>query len=62
MANIYAPNKQYTGISAGVNFINGFGETDNPHLIDWFKKHGYNVEKVKQSADDKTKSTEDKKD
>lgn len=44
MAKIYAPNKQYTGISAGVPFVNGAGETDDPHLIDWFKAHGYEVE------------------
>ena len=45
MAKIYAPNKQYTGISAGVSFINGVGETTDPHLIDWFKSKGYEVEK-----------------
>lgn len=41
---IMAPNKQYSGISAGVAFSNGFGETDNPHLIEWFREHGYGVE------------------
>jgi hypothetical protein len=54
MANIYAPNKQYTGISAGVGFISGVGETDKPYLLDWFKTHGYTVEKVKQPADKKS--------
>lgn len=44
MAKIYAPNKQYSGISASVAFAKGVGETDNPHLIDWFKDHGYTVE------------------
>lgn len=43
MAKIYAPNKQYTGISASVPFANGVGETSIPHLMDWFKKHGYTV-------------------
>lgn len=41
---IYAPNKQYTGVSASVFFVNGVGETDNQHLIAWFKEHGYRVE------------------
>ncbi len=48
MAKIIAPNKQYTGISASVPFINGQGETDSPALIDWFKQHGYSVEEEDQ--------------
>lgn len=43
MAKIFAPNKQYTGLSAGVAFANGEAETDNPHLIEWFRVHGYQV-------------------
>lgn len=44
MAKIICPNKQYTGVSASVAFANGVGETDNLHLIDWFKARGYTVE------------------
>lgn len=44
MAIIKAPNKEYNGISAGVTFINGIGETYSPHLMDWFREHGYKVE------------------
>lgn len=44
MAKITTPNKQYTGISASVTFVNGIGQTDNPNLIQWFKAHGYAVE------------------
>lgn len=44
MAKIFAPNKQYNDISAGVQFVQGIGETTNPHLIEWFKNHGYEVE------------------
>lgn len=43
---IYSPNKDYTGMSASVNFCNGVGETENPHLIEWFKEHGYEVEET----------------
>lgn len=43
MAKIIAPNKQYTGTSAGVDFIKGIGETSNPYLIRWFKERGYLV-------------------
>ncbi|WP_349947339.1 hypothetical protein ABFV83_02300 [Lacrimispora sp. BS-2] len=41
---VYAPNKQYTGVSASVSFCNGAGETDDPHLLNWFRSHGYEVE------------------
>ena len=41
---VYSPNKEYTGISASVPFCNGTGETDDPHLIEWFKEHGSTVE------------------
>lgn len=44
MAKIYSPNKQYVGISAGVTFFQGVGEATDEYLIDWFKKHGYEVE------------------
>lgn len=45
---IYSPNKDYTGISASVPFCGGVGETDDPHLIDWFKNHGYTVEEPEE--------------
>ena len=41
---IYSPVKDYTGVTAGVGFSNGVGETDSPHLIGWFKENGYKVE------------------
>ena len=41
---VYAPNNNYTGVSASVAFCNGVGETDNPHLLKWFRTHGYKVE------------------
>ena len=40
---IYAPNKDANGVYASVSFVNGVGETDNPHLIEWFRSHGYHV-------------------
>lgn len=40
---IYAPVKDANGVWASVRFVNGVGETDNPHLIEWFKNHGYKV-------------------
>lgn len=40
---IYSPNKDYTGVSASVPFCGGVGEAEDPHLIQWFKDHGYRV-------------------
>lgn len=53
MARIYAPNKEYNGVTASIPFIKGIGETDNPHLIKWFKQHGYKVEDEKKPEDKK---------
>ena len=44
MAKIHAPNRVYTGLSAGVSFVNGEGITEDPYLIKWFRAHGYTVE------------------
>lgn len=41
---IYAPVKDANGVWASVRFVNGVGETNNPALIEWFKKHNYRVE------------------
>lgn len=43
MAKIIAKNKQYTGVSATVQFVKGVGETDKDYLIKWFKDNGYEV-------------------
>lgn len=44
---IYAPVKDATGVWCSVYFKNGVGETKNPHLIKWFKNHGYQIEDEK---------------
>lgn len=44
MAKVFAPNKGYTGVVAGVSFVNGMGETDNRWLLMWFEENGYEVE------------------
>lgn len=60
---VYSPNKDYTGVSASVPFCGGVGETDDPYLLDWFKKHGYTVEesesvKASENAETSEKSEE----
>lgn len=60
MAIIYSPNKNYTGITASVSFINGKGETNNPWLIQWFKTHNYIVkEELEEKEDKENKGSEE---
>ncbi|WP_052447236.1 hypothetical protein [Clostridium polynesiense] len=54
MVKIFAPNKEYTGVSASVDFLNGVGETDNPALLNWFREHGYEVEGDKNPEGEKS--------
>ena len=54
MAIIKAPNQEYTGLSAGVTFINGVGNTDNMHLIEWFKENVYEV--IEEDSEDTKKA------
>ncbi len=42
---IYAPVKDFDGLRNNVRFVRGVGETDNPQVIEWFRSHGYTIEK-----------------
>ena len=55
---IYSPNKEYTGVSASVPFCNGMGETEDPHLIKWFKDHGYKVDEESNAEQKGEETTE----
>ena len=57
MAKVYAPLKDYSGISASFTFVNGVGETDNENLLEWFEEKGYTVEREKPKR--AKKATED---
>ena len=41
-------NKSYTGVVAGVAFVNGEAKTDNSWKADWFLENGYEVEEIKE--------------
>ena len=49
---IYAPVKDTNGVYASVMFRNGVGETDKPHLIEWFKRNGYTIEGGQETITD----------
>lgn len=56
MAKVYSPNKKYDGITAGVQFSNGVGETKDKYILSYLKEKGYIVEDVKQKADGELES------
>lgn len=56
MAKVYAPNKDYNGVTASVPFTNGVGFSSNPYLLDWFKEHGYKVEDGDSETTSETKT------
>lgn len=41
---ITTPNPQYNGETAGVRFVNGKGETDDPRALAYFERRGYTIE------------------
>lgn len=45
MWRILSPNTEYNGITAGVTFVGGVGETD-VEPSDYFQRHGYTVAEV----------------
>lgn len=44
MAKITAPNEEFTGKRGQVAFVDGKAGTDDPSMIAYFKRHGYEVE------------------
>ncbi|MEG0165649.1 hypothetical protein [Anaerorhabdus sp.] len=44
---VKSPNESFRGVCASVSFLNGVGYTSNEHLVEWFKKHGFEVTEKK---------------
>lgn len=44
MAIIKTKIPNFTGYRASVFFKHGVGSTNDEHLIDWFRTHGYTIE------------------
>jgi hypothetical protein len=47
---VRAPNKAHNGRTAGVQFRDGVGETDNPAALAYFQRAGYEVTAGKLAA------------
>ncbi|MCU1441132.1 MAG: hypothetical protein JWP85_2129 [Rhodoglobus sp.] len=50
MAKITAPVEGFNGISAGTQFTDGVGETDDENAIAYFERQGYTVGEVAAPA------------
>ncbi|HEY9409332.1 MAG TPA: hypothetical protein VIQ30_22635 [Pseudonocardia sp.] len=44
MARITTPVAKFTGHVAGVDFVDGVGETDDQSRLSYFARHGYTIE------------------
>ena len=51
MANITTPVEGFTGVTVGVSFVDGKGETDNESAIAYFHRHGYGVESAEKAVE-----------
>ena len=56
---VYAPVKDFDGLRNNVRFVKGVGETDNPTVIEWFRTHGYTVEKCENSYENHSEKCEE---
>lgn len=56
---IYAPVSDANGVWASVRFVDGVGETNNPALVEWFRQHGYRVEKSDNTQDNVAEKSDD---
>lgn len=52
---VTTPNKFFRGIRAGVEFINGRGETTDENIANLLKSYGYNVEVENSPAPSSTR-------
>jgi hypothetical protein len=50
---VKSPVEGYSGISAGVQFKDGVGQTANTAAADWLKSHGYEVAEKQADKPDK---------
>lgn len=48
MAKIYCKNKEFNGMSASVNFVDGIGVCEDTYLVSWFQENGYTVVEEKR--------------
>ena len=50
---VTAPAEGFSGTVAGVEFVDGAGETSSPTALSYFRRHGYGIEAGERSAEPK---------
>lgn len=53
---VTTPVKGHTGTVAGVTFVDGVGETDDPNALAYFRRHGYVLDGKQKGSDTPTES------
>lgn len=48
---VNAPNKEYTGVIAGVSFVKGEAYTEDTWAASWFEGKGYKVEEINEQEE-----------
>lgn len=64
MANKYKVNtleEGYTGLIAGVSFVNGEGNTSDEWAINWFRENGYSITEVQETMEESKEEKTSKK-
>ncbi|MBB1153993.1 hypothetical protein [Amycolatopsis dendrobii] len=62
MATIYAPEPEFTGRVGEVEFVAGVGHSDDAHHLNYFRRHGYDIDADEQADDVEETTGESEKD
>lgn len=57
MTEVRTPAEGFSGTVAGVEFVDGVGETSNANALNYFRRHGYEIESAKAPAKAPAKKT-----
>jgi hypothetical protein len=59
MATVYSPNRKFNGVSVGVTFTDGKGETDDDVALAYFARRGYGIDEPPADTDTQAGDTGD---
>jgi len=59
---ILAPNREYSGVTAGLTFVDGVAVADElpEHIVDWFRNNGYEVLEDEEPEEEPEEKLEEK--
>lgn len=56
---VNTPEEGYTGLIAGVSFVDGEGNTSDEWAVNWFRENGYSITEIEEESTDKTGEVND---